>query len=156
MEKTSISSDGRSPTLETQIPKFATEDDIPAIFELVKDFVAYSPYGDIDADEAALLDKLYECLDHGCLITNGTGFIAGLLSPLFIKPSVSVVHELAWWAPKGGGAELRNMLEEWGRSKGAHMARMTSLNNETGARVTSNLVSNGYVPVEIAYIKVLT
>lgn len=155
MEKTSTFSDGQSPTLETQTPKFATEDDIPAIFELVKDFVAYSPYSDIGADEAALLDKLYECLDHGCLITNGTGFIAGVLSPLFIKPSVSVVHELAWWAPEGGGAKLRSMLEEWGRSKGAHMTRMTSLNNEKGAEVASNLVSNGYTPIEIAYIKVL-
>lgn len=155
MEKISISSDGPSPSQEIQTPRFAEEDDIPAIFEMVKDFIAYSPYSDIESDEAALLDKLYECLDHGCLITNGTGFIAGLLSPLFIKPSVTVVHELAWWAPNGGGAELRKMLESWGRSKGAHMARLTSLNNSEGARVASNLVTNGYVPVEIAYIKVL-
>lgn len=155
MGKTSISSDGQSPTQETQIPKFATEDDIPVIFELVKDFVAYSPYSDIGADEAALLDKLYECLDRGCLITNGTGFIAGILSPLFIKPSVSVVHELAWWAPNGGGAEMRSMLESWGRERGAHMARMTALNDSKSPDVTHNLVSNGYHPVEIAFVKVL-
>lgn len=155
MEKTSISSDGRSLTLETQTPRFATEDDIPYILPLAFEFVSHSPYAEVGAEENDLLDALYLCLDKGCLIFNGTGFIAAVPTPLFVNRGITVLHELGWWAPQGGGREMREMMETWAKETGIHIARMTSLNVAGGEKVAKNLIDNGYTPIEVAYIKVL-
>lgn len=155
MEKTSTSSDGQSPTQETLTPRFALEDDIPHLLPLVKDFVSYSPYAEVGYVEEDLIDALYLCLDKGCLIYNGTGFIAAVPAPLFINRSVKILQELGWWAPQGGGREMREMMEQWAKDTGSQIVRMTSLNVAGGERVAKNLADNGYTPIEIAYIKVL-
>lgn len=155
MEKTSIFSAGQFRIPETLNPRFATEDDVPYIMTLAQDFIASSPYAGVGVVEQDLLDKVYECLDHGCIVFNGTGFLAATKVPLFINRSIEVVQEFAWWAPEGGGRELREMMEQWAASVGAKVVRMTSLIGEGGDRVIENLVTNGYIPVEIAHVKVI-
>lgn len=155
MEKTSTFSAGQYRIPETLSPRFATEDDVPYIVTLALDFIASSPYAAVGVVEQDLLDKVYECLDHGCIVFNGTGFIAATKVPLFLNRSIEVVQEFAWWAPEGGGRELREMLEQWAASVGAKVVRMTSLIGEGGDRVIENLVTNGYTPVEIAHVKVI-
>lgn len=155
MEKTSTFSAGQYRIPETLSPRFATEDDIPYVMTLALDFYNNSPYSQIGISEEDLLDTLYQCLDYGCIAFNGTGFIAGLKVPLFLNKNIGVAQELAWWAPGGGGKELREMFETWARDSGAHLARMTSLIGDGGDRVVRNLVANGYTPVEIAHVKEL-
>lgn len=155
MEKTSTFSAGQYRIPETLSPRFATEDDVPYVMTLAMDFIAKTPYAEVGVVEQDLLDKIYECLDNGCIVFNGTGFIAATKVPLFINRSIEVVQEFAWWAPEGGGRELREMLEQWAADVGAKIVRMTSLIGEGGDKVIDNLVSNGYSPIEIAHVKVV-
>lgn len=155
MEKTSTFSGGQYRIQETQNPRFATEDDVPYILTLALDFISTTPYAEVGAVEEDVLDMIYQCLDHGCIVFNGTGFLAATKVPLFINKNINIAQEFAWWAPQGGGKGLREMLEQWASDTGTKIVRMTSIIGEDGGRVVQNLAANGYTPIEIAHVKVL-
>lgn len=155
MEKTSISSDGLSPSKATLKTRFATVDDEDHVVELAKVFLAASPYRDIAIEDSTLRQVFRQLLDGGCIIVNERGFIAGLLAPLFFAPNVKIATELAWWAPDADGTQLRELFEVWAQENGASAIQMSALNNSYAARLTENLVKNGYTPVEVAYLKAL-
>lgn len=155
MEKTSTFSAGQYRIPETLSPRFATEDDVPYILTLALDFISTTPYAEVGAVEEDVLDMIYQCLDHGCIVFNGTGFLAATKVPLFINKNINIVQEFAWWAPQGGGKDLREMLEQWASDTGTKIVRMTSIIGGDGGKVVQNLASNGYTPIEIAHVKVL-
>ena len=155
MEKTSISSDGLSPSKETLKTRFAEATDEDHVVEMAKAFFAVSPYSGVEFDEESVRVLFRQLLIGGCVIVNERGFIAGALTPLFFAPHLKMATELAWWAPEGGGTELRELFEAWAVDNGAAGVQMSALNNSYAGRLTANLTENGYTPVEVSYLKAL-
>jgi hypothetical protein len=135
--------------------RFATEADEDLIISMTRDFFAVSPYGGAEFEEEAVRVLFRKLLIDGCVIVNGRGFIAGALTPLLFAPHLKVASELAWWAPEGGGTELRELFEAWAEDNGASAVQMSTFNNPYAARLAGNLTKNGYAPVEVSYLKVL-
>lgn len=150
-----ISSDGQSPSKATLNPRFATEADEDHVISMAKEFFAVSPYGSVEFEEEAVRVLFRQLLIGGCVIVNERGFIAGALTPLFFAPHLKVATELAWWAPEGGGTELRVLFEAWAVDNSAAGVQMSALNNSYAGRLTANLTENGYTPIEVSYLKVL-
>lgn len=153
MEKTSTSSAGQSPSLATLTPRAATQDDVGQVVEWACDFIKASPYSSVEPDRAALTTLVFQVLDVGVIFIHEGGFIAGSISPLFFAPDIRVATELAWWAPGGGGEALKVAFEEWAKDK-AHAVQMSTLNTPLAPKLAERLTSNGYTPVEVAYMKV--
>jgi hypothetical protein len=122
---------------------------------MAKDFFAVSPYGSVEFEEEAVRALFRQLLIGGCVIVSERGFIAGALTPLFFAPQLKVATEVAWWAPEGGGTELRELFEAWAEDNDASAVQMSTLNNPYAARLAGNLTDNGYAPVEVSYLKAL-
>lgn len=150
-----ICSDGPSPSKATLNPRFATEADEDHVILMAKDFFAVSPYGSVEFEEEAVRVLFRQLLIGGCVIVSERGFIAGALTPLFFAPQLKVATEVAWWAPEGGGTELRELFEAWAEDNDASAVQMSTLNNPYAARLAGNLTDNGYAPVEVSYLKAL-
>lgn len=150
-----IFSDGPSPSKATLKPRFATEADEDHVIAMAKDFFAASPYSGVEFEEEAVRVLFRKLLIGGCVIVNERGFIAGALTPLFFAPHLKVATEVAWWAPEGGGTELRELFEAWAEDNEASAVQMSTFNNPYAARLAGNLTSNGYAPVEVSYLKAL-
>lgn len=151
--KTSTFSDGQH---SSQVIRKCSLEDVPLIVSLGRDFHEYSIWGNIDFDTQAV-EKLAVALVSGAgvVFTNGTGFIAGMLSPLFFAPSKLIGTELAWWAPSGGGRELREAFEDWCRQKGASKVQCSALADQAFGDVNKNFNNAGYQLAELSYVKVL-
>lgn len=91
----------------------------------------------------------------GGVFTNESGFIAGMLTPLHFSPNTLVATELAWWAPSGGGRELREAFETWARETGATLIQCSALADDNFETVNRNFNSAGYKLAELNYIKEL-
>jgi len=122
---------------------------------MARSFLAASPYRDIAVDDSALRQVFQNLIAQGCVIVNERGFIAGMLTPLFFAPGITIATELAWWAPGADGTKLRELFEEWARNSGASAVQMSALNNEHASRLTGNLSRNGYTPIEVSYLKAI-
>lgn len=147
--------DGQSPSRETPKIRPATAEDASIVMDMAEQFFHASPYSGVLFDRPAVQATFYNLIEHGCVLVTDGGFIAGMLSPLVFSPEVVVATEIAWWAPNGGGTELREAFEEWAKSKGAAAVQMSTLNNHYAQKLASNLSENGYTPVEVAYLKAL-
>lgn len=123
------------------------------IVEMAKKFIAYSPYSNVPVTDESLRGLFRNILQHGVVLTNGTGFICGMITPLFFCPSVLIATEMAWWSEGGQGQELRKAFEEWGRANGSHATQFSAFNNQFASSMNVMLTENGYNPVEISYIK---
>jgi hypothetical protein len=155
LDTTLISSDGPSPSKVTLKARFASEADEDHVIAMAKAFFAASPYSGVEFDEEAVRVLFQKLLIGGCVIVNERGFIAGALTPLFFAPHLKMATELAWWAPEGGGTELRELFEEWAVDNNASGVQMSALNNSYAGRLTANLAENGYTPIEVSYLKAL-
>jgi hypothetical protein len=122
---------------------------------MARDFFAVSPYSRVEFEEESVRVLFRNLLSGGCVIVNERGFIAGALTPLFFAPHLKVATEVAWWAPEGGGTELRELFEAWAADNDASAVQMSALNNSYAGRLTANLTDNGYTPIEVAYLKAL-
>lgn len=151
--ETSTSSDGLLSSVEIRKCNIA---DVPLICALGRDFHRYSPWATYDWDESAV-ETLVSSLINGAgvVFTNGTGFICGMLTPLFFSPRSLVGTELAWWAPAGGGFELREAFEDWCRENGAKTVQFSALPDKELESVNRNFTANGFRLAELSYIKVL-
>lgn len=122
---------------------------------MARDFIQYSPYKDVELDEVALRVVIRQVTQSGCLLVADNGFIAGVLTPLFFAPHIKVATELAWWAPAGDGTALRLAFEAWAKFNGAHATQLSTLNNAYAPQLAAHLNDNGYVPVEVSYLKAI-
>lgn len=129
------------------------KDDLLLLIKLARDFHQYSIWKDSEFDEPAVLNMAHTLLQVGGVFTNETGFIAGMLTPLHFSPKTLIATELAWWAPQGGGAELREAFEAWAKEAGAVMVQCSALADDSFSKVDQNFKLNGYKLTEISYVK---
>jgi len=149
------SSGGLSPSKATLKTRLATTEDVPHILEMAGKFFSHSVYSGVEYDEEAVRVLVEHLLEDGCIFVNERGFIAGALVPLLFAPQFLIAQEVAWWAPEGGGRELREMFELWAEAMGARAVQMSTLSNVNAAKLATNLSENGYTPVEIQYLKAI-
>lgn len=95
-------------------------------------------------------------LQGGLFKNNRGGFIAGVLAPIVFNPEVVIATELAWWAPGGGGRELREVFESWARDSGAHFVQFSALADDNISKVHENMTKSGLHLTEMAYLKELS
>lgn len=152
------SSDGQFPSKEIPKTRFATQADIPHIEAMAKRFFDYSPYRDTRYDDQAIRDLIENLIDdeNSCMFVNSKGFICGSLHPLLFAPSLFVASEIAWWSEDGVGTELREVFEAWARNEtDASAIQLSTLNNSKSSELGAHLVSKGYAPVEVHYLKAI-
>jgi hypothetical protein len=131
----------------------ATHEDVVRIVEFGAAFHAYSPYKDIEFDAGAFGAFCGRMIEAGVILLSDTGMIAGLLNPLYFNPAVVMAAELLWWAPEGGGRELREAFEAWAAEAGAQGVQFSSLVDDRAERVRLNFERAGYAPIETAFLK---
>lgn len=148
--------DGLLPLLETPKCKQATEVDIPDLVNMAREFHSHSLWRDTPFDEEQVT-RMADVLVRigGVFVNSSGGFIAGTITPLHFSPSVGIATELAWWAPNGGGRELREAFEDWARERGARMIQFSALADENFDEVHDNMTRSGFALAELQYVKAL-
>jgi hypothetical protein len=138
----------------------ATEDDIPEMLMMGKDFITSTSYKDVlsfnETQLATLLRGLIE-KDTGLLLVAVDSHIKGAIGMVVHRHPMSnelVSSEAFWWMNKddrAGFDAVRLLLkaEVWVKSQGARWAHMVAPNQKVG-RFYERL---GYVPLETHYTK---
>lgn len=104
-------------------------------------------------DQSVLLALQHSHAQGGLFMNDRGGILIGIITPVVFNHGILIASELAWWAPNGGGRELREAFTEWAISSGATQFHLTALVDENLNKVTENLIKNGYEPKEIAFVK---
>lgn len=107
-------------------------------------------------DEQRIRDLVSSLIFSGVVFVNATGgFIAGTIAPILFSSTVFVATELAWYAPNGGGRQLRESFEEWAREQGVNLIQFCSLAGDNFDEVHDNMTKNGFALAELNYVKVI-
>lgn len=136
----------------------AKTEHIPGLVAMGKKFHAMSPHRGMGEYDALAMSRVIRFMiesDHATVLTNGTGVIGGVLSPVYFNPSVLQLEESFWWAKKGGG-ELLTALEEWGIAKGAQYIMLSTLENKRALVIDRVIRRRGYKMLERRYSRELT
>ena len=152
MSEISISSDGPQPS---KAIRKCNANDVEMIVGMAKRFIAYSPYSAVPLDDAHLRGLFDNLITNGVILTNETGFICGIITPLFFAPQVLVAAEMAWWSEGGAGQELKTAFEGWARERGASAVQFSAFNNQFAPSMNEMLTKDGYHPIEVGYLKAL-
>lgn len=83
----------------------------------------------------------------------GEGIIAGMIAPLYYKPSYKMGVELFWRANDGTGLMLLRAFEEWAWGEGASDIRLSTLADFSDPLTAKLLKRRGYAPYEHHYVK---
>ena len=142
----------------------ATHDDIAALIELGRPFLAAHPVlvGVVITDEQ-LQGVLANIIEHGVIIVaesiDGSliGMLAGMVAPMWCAPDIKCAAELAWWMKPGhrhGMTAVRMVrdFEEWAEQQNATHTVMSSIPS-LGGRASALIERLGYAAVETAYVK---
>ena len=148
-----ISSDGLSPSLETQNPKQATLDDLDHIIDLCLQFHGTSFWASVPVNSTHVRTMATNVINTGGVFFTDTGFIAGLVQGTLMNPDVLGAVELLWYAPQGGGQNLREAFEGWAKERGATIVQLTHPVTPGLSGVTERMVARGYTPFELSYVK---
>ena len=150
------SSDGQSTSQDQLKSRQATLDDLEDIVERARRFHSQSIWKDVLYDEDRIRGMISALLLTGGVFINSCGgFIAGTIVPILFSATTLVATELAWFAPNGGGRELRESFEEWGRMNGANLLQFCALASDNFDEVHRNMDRNGFALAELNYVKVL-
>lgn len=107
-------------------------------------------------DEDRIRSLVSSLIFSGVVFINSTGgFIAGTLAPLLFSSTVFVATELAWYAPNGGGRELRESFETWAEEQGVNLIQLSALAGDNFDKVHENMAKNGFALAELSYVKVI-
>lgn len=108
-------------------PLEASISDIPALLKLAQRFHAMSSWSDRPFKRDAMRETLINIIrnPNGVLLYNGTGMIAGFVTPIYFGGGV-VAQELFWFADKNG-RELLDAFEGWADKVGADGVLMVNL-----------------------------
>jgi GNAT superfamily N-acetyltransferase len=134
----------------------ATMQDIELVARLGHAFIS-------EADEMPDA-TLVECVEFaarllssetGCAFVSekGEGIIAGVIAPLYYKPSYKLAAELFWRANDGTGLQLLSAFEGWAWSQGANDVRLSTLAEFSDPLTAKLLKRRGYAPYEHHYVK---
>jgi hypothetical protein len=132
----------------------ATEDDIPRLVEMGRQFHAMSDYNWAEYDPEAIASMLrgFIASDQACAYCHDHGVIGGVLTPLYFSPSNLIAVETFWWAERDGG-QLLTAFEWWAETKGAKAMSMSRLEGKRDRVVDCILRKRGYSPAEHSYLK---
>ena len=136
----------------------ATHDDIPALVDIGREFVAMSPHrilGEFDPEAVArmfgfMIDNPATCV----LLTNDCGLIGGIMTGVYFCPTEMMMEELFWFAHKGG-RDLLKAFEKKAREMGADYIYLSTLENAKADVATRMAQGMGFQPIERRYMKVL-
>jgi hypothetical protein len=107
-------------------------------------------------DEDRIRSLVSSLILGGVVFINSTGgFIAGTVVPILFSSTVFVATELAWYAPNGGGRQLRESFEDWAREQGVNLIQFSSLAGDNFDEVHANMTKNGFALAELNYVKVI-
>lgn len=154
--------------LKQQTPylKLATEEDIPPIFNLAKQFRDESPYSHLTHDDELLLENIYKIVQGDrnefiviCIVDQSDqilGILAGSLTQtLFSQDRLAV--ELIWYVlPEHRTAyslQLVRAFEYWAKKVGASVCSFSSLDNSSEKVLDRYYRIKGYRKAETTYIK---
>lgn len=142
----------------------ATHDDIAALIELGRPFIAAHPVlrGVVITDEQ-LQSVLTNVIEQGVIIVaeslDGSlvGMLAGMVAPMWCAPETKCATELAWWMKPGhrhGMTAVRMVrdFEEWAEQQNATHTVMSSI-PQMGQRAGDFIERLGYKHIENAYIR---
>lgn len=153
---------GRSPGASTRV---ATEEDIPALLELVRAYATESPYYDIDevVDEiatgslAALVDM--GRVEAGIVDGNVVGMCGGYVVNDMLRDRQILAEVLLYVLPShrvyGLATMLVRKLEVWGHSRGAVESRFESGSGIEEGRVSTLYHRLGYDNAGRTYSRIL-
>lgn len=144
-----------------------TEEDIPAIYTMARNFAEASNLGGrIDFNDDDLLRFLdgWQQYDTAiilvCEVENEVvGFIAGSLMPHFLNKDCIIANEMAWWVNpgyrKGLGKKLLQAFESWARDNNASRIVVSSTIDPENSFLDAFYKKYGYMVSEISYMKSL-
>jgi len=141
------------------------EHDLPAIVQLLRDFLAMTPYGVMFPPPEGYLEVLTQQVlaDGGVIILaceDGTerpvGVIAGVMAR-HILTTQPYCDEVVWFVEpearaSGCGLQLLVALQNWATTNGATLVRMAA---PAESPVGKLLERHGYARVETSFMKVL-
>lgn len=142
----------------------ATHDDIAALIELGRPFIAAHPVlSGVGITDAQLQAVLTNVIDQGVIIVaeslDGSlvGMLAGMVAPMWCAPDTKCATELAWWMKPGhrhGMTAVRMVrdFEEWAEQQNATHTVMSSI-PQMGQRAGEFIERLGYKHIETAYIR---
>lgn len=142
----------------------ATHDDIAALIELGRPFIAAHPVlSGVGITDAQLQAVLTNVIDQGVIIVaeslDGSlvGMLAGMIAPMWCAPETKCATELAWWMKPGhrhGMTAVRMVrdFEEWAGQQNATHTVMSSI-PQMGQRAGEFIERLGYKHIETAYIR---
>jgi GNAT superfamily N-acetyltransferase len=131
----------------------AEASDLDRVVTLAANFHAYGVWKDVPLDRGAFTAFVANLIENGAVFLTDTGVIAGLISPFYFQPAFKLGVELFWWAPDGGGRELREAFEGWAREQGATAVQFSAMGDENAERVARLYRRAGFEPAETAFVK---
>lgn len=131
----------------------ATLDDLPIVTARAEAFHAYSPYRTIPIDDDALEGFLTALIEGGGIFLTDTGFCGGTVVPAYFNPDFLMAAELFWHAPQGGGRELREAFEAWGKAQGCFAVTFSAMTDEHLPVVSRIYRRAGFRQGEVSFVK---
>jgi GNAT superfamily N-acetyltransferase len=143
--------------------RLAREDDRPALLDMVKKFITYTPYSHYPVVDDKINELITGCLDYTKNIifvyTTDEDQPVGMLaatSTQFLFNRELIASEMAWWVEPSyrgrGGRLLKTAFEHWARHIGAKYSHMSSLDTPL---VNALLERDGYRKTECTFVKEL-
>lgn len=135
----------------------ANEMDIPSIAAMGRKFHAMSTHhhmGEYDEEAICRMLSFMVGSDHAVVLTNGQGFIGGVVAPIYFNPAKLMMEESFWWAERGG-RDLLKALEKEAKIMGASCLCLSTLDNDRSNVIGRVVTGSGYAPLERRYVKEL-
>jgi hypothetical protein len=155
LDTTLIFSDGQSPSKATLNPRQAVLADLETVVALCREFHSISLWSSIPFDEDHVTKLAANTIATGGVFLVDGGLIAGLVTGTVFAPDVLMAAEIIWYAPNGGGQELRTAFEAWAVSQGATVSQLTHPVNENLKDFTARMVDRSYHPFELSFVKAI-
>lgn len=134
----------------------ATIDDLDHVARLGLAFINAAGMPPATLDECKEFCTKLLTADEGVAFISERGVIAGVLSPLYYKPSYKLAAELFWRAEDGNGLALLRAFEDWAGAEGANDIRLSTLDYFSSPIVEKLLVRRGYALHEKGYCRGLS
>lgn len=150
-----IFSDGLSPSKATPKPRQAIAADLETVVALCREFHSISLWSTIPFNEEHVTKLAANTIAAGGVFLVDGGLIAGLVTGTIFAPDVLMAAEIIWYAPNGGGQDLREAFESWAVSQGATVSQLTHPVDENLKDFTARMVNRSYHPFELSFVKAI-
>lgn len=145
--------------------RFATEEDIPVLLRMIKEFYNQTPYSSLEYDGEKTLTLISNLIASSkeevivLVLVNKSGNVIGTLIATVTEPLCSaekLATELVWWVDEGyrgrESIELLEAYEYWQKKIGCAGVSMASI--QGGSDLDKFYKRRGYSVSELTYFKV--